>query len=144
MRIFYSFLIIVCSTILILLPVTGGIYNFRTDVRANDFYVETETTENTTVQLTDSIYDDDTSTIDLSSSLITDSPYWSYYNTSNRALAVQGLTSNETRTLSVSYDINAVGDGAISTFLDYLPWIWILIWVAFPIAGLAAIWLGKA
>ena len=145
MRIFYSFLIMVCSTILILLPVSIGIYDFRTDAREENDYVTTAAGVTTaTVQLDKTLYDSDNSTISILSDLITDDPTFTSYNATSRAMGVSGLSANTTRTLTTTYDISAFTEGGLSSFLDYLPWIWILMWVAFPIAGLAAIWLGRA
>lgn len=145
MRIFYSFLIVVCSAILILLPVTTGVYDYRTDIRTDNFAVITDnTSDNSTVQLFKAIYDDDISTIEFSSDDVDDAPYYSSYNSTSRALVIAGLAVSTIRTLEVSYDVDAVSEGALSTFLDLLPWIWIIIWVAFPIAGLVAIWTGRA
>lgn len=145
MRIFYSFLIIACSSILIILPVTAGIYDFRTDIRTDNFAVTTAVgADNSTVQLFKDIYDDDASTVDISSDDVDDAPYWVSYNTTSRALLVAGLAANTTRTLSISYDKDAIGEGGITAFLGVLPLIWIIFWVAFPVAGLAAIWTGRA
>lgn len=146
MRIFYSFLIIMCSAILILLPVTAGVYAFRTDQRTDTFTVATDVgSSNATVQLLKSIYDNDTSTIEISSYNADDIPFVSSYNTTTRALAMTGFSGNATRAVDVAYDIDALGaSAAISNFLDYLPWVWILVWIAFPVGGLAAIWIGRA
>ena len=144
-QIFTSFLIILCSTILILLPVSDGVYDYRTDLREDNFTVITGAgTDNSTIQLFKSLYDDDTSTIDLLSHDADDSPYLSSYNTTTRALVVAGLGENITRIIDVTYDIEADNmSGGISGFLDILPWIWILIWVAFPAAAVIAIWTGR-
>jgi len=145
MKIFYSFLIIVCATILILLPVTAGIYDFRTDLREDNFTSSTAVgSDNDTVQLFKAIYDDDVSTISITSNSVNDAPVQYSYTTATRALLVTGLTDNATRTLSVTYDVAAFAPGGLTAFLDILPYIWILIWVAFPLAAVAAIWLGKA
>lgn len=145
MRVFYSFLIIVCSTILLLLPVSTGIYDFRTDQQEDSFTITTGISEEeATVQLFDNIYENDTSTISLLSHDVNDSPIFSSYNGTTRALVVAGLSDNTTRTLDVSYDREANNmNGSITGFLDILPWIWILIWVAFPVAALIAIWTGR-
>lgn len=149
MRIFHSFLIIICSTILILLPVTDGIYDFRTDLKTDSFTVETVAAQTSAnVQLVQALYDNDVSTITITSDDIDDSPLYSSYNTTTRALLMTGLAVSTNRTIEVDYDYDVIyvytGSAALDTFLNLLPWIWILIWVAFPIAGLAAIWLGKA
>lgn len=145
MRIFYGFLIIVVSAILFMLPLTSLINDFRTDVREDTFTVTTGsgvTTDNQT--LTRAIYDDDTDTIEITSSISDDTPLYSSYNTTTRLLAYSGLAASSTRVITVSYDVDALDStDAIATFVDRLPWIWMLIIIAFPIAALAAIFLGR-
>lgn len=144
MRIFYSFLVVLVSAVLALLPITQGIYDFQTDQREDNFTVTTGAVTNTTVQLFTTLYDNDTSTIEILSHDSDDSPLYNSYNTTTRALLITGLAENTTRTIDVTYDVNALGDSSgISTFVGYLAYIWIIIWVAFPIAALIAIWTGR-
>ena len=145
MKIFYSFLIIVCSTILILLPVTAGIYDFRTDVREDYLTATTgvgESSDNVTLQKL--VYDDDSTTISVYSSDSGDVPIMTAFDATSHSVVFSGLTANTSRTLTVSYDVAAFTEGGLTAFLNILPYIWILIWVAFPIAALVAIWMGKA
>jgi hypothetical protein len=145
MRIFYSFLIVLCSTILIILPVTEGIYAFETDLREDSFTVTTDNVTTTaTVQLFDEIYDDDVSTLEFASDNTSDVPVYSSYNATTRALVVAGLGTDATRTLDVTYDIDAINNDGISGYLDIVPFIWALVWIAFPVGALVAIWTGKA
>jgi hypothetical protein len=134
------------SVILILLPISQGVYDFQTDLREDNFTVITAlATTNTTVQLFKPLYDDDTSTIDIYSHDADDSPLYSSYNGTTRALVITGLAENTTRVIDVTYDIDAITDSdSLSTFLSYLPFIWILMWIALPIAGIIAIWTGRA
>ena len=144
MRIFYAFIVIVVAAILWLLPVTEGIYDFKTDLREDNFTVTTglgETTANVT--LLKAIYDDDTSTITISSDDSEDVPLYSSYNATTRSLSVIGFSDNNTRSLTVTYDIDAITGDGIDTLLDQLPWIWILIKIALPAAAIAAIFMGK-
>jgi len=137
----------VASTILFLLPVSTGIYDFRTDQRNDIFTVTTPVaTTNATVQLAKPIYDNDTSTLVLTSgSSILDVPLYSSYNTTTRALLVIGLSDNLTRSLTVAYDVSADGlTGAMGTLLDFIPFIWMLMVIAFPVSALVAIWTGRA
>lgn len=144
MRIFYSFMIIVCATILLLLPVSSGVYDFRTDERTDSFAVTTAVaTTNATVQLLVALYNNDPVSLSFTSNNTDDNPTYSSYNATSRALGVAGLAANSTHTLGVTYDIDAVTGSGLDTFMDYLPYIWIIIWVAFPIAGLAAIWIRR-
>jgi hypothetical protein len=129
----------------LLLPITTSVYDFRTDVREDSFTVETaagETTDNVT--LVKSVYDDDVTTIGLSSSDSDDSPIYSSYNTTTRLMAFSGLAESTNRTITVSYDVDALnGSSAWGTLLDAAPFIYYVILAALPIAGIAAIWTGK-
>ncbi len=126
-----------------MLPVSGGIYDFRTDARDDTFTVTTTlAVTSATVQLFKPIYDDDVSTITLSSDDVDDAPIYTSYNSTSRALVMDGLDDSTTRTITTTYDVDAINMASLGTFLDILPFIWIILWVAFPVAGLAAIWLG--
>ena len=144
-RIFYAFLIIVVAVILWMLPFTEAIYDFRTDVRTDFFTVLTGVgVTSANVQLTQDIYDDDTSTIDLSSNEVDDDPLYSSYNTSTRRLNMTGFADNTTRTLTVLYDIDALTESeAIGNLLDMLDLFWLLVIIGFPAAGLVAIFIAK-
>ena len=146
MRIFQGFLIVMVSVVLFMLPVTRAIYNFRTDLREDSFNYETggaETTAN--VSLHDPIYDDDTDTVSILSDLATDIPLFSAYNTTTRLLDMTGLTVASNRTLRVFYDINALIDNdALSTLMDWLPYIWLILICVMPMAGIYAIFRGRA
>lgn len=146
MRIFTAFLVLVVSAILWLLPIADGVYDFKTNVRADTFVYPTGvgvTTANVTLHK--AIYDNDTHTIDLLSDTATDVPLFSAYNIPSRTLLLTGLSANTTRTLSVSYDVYALtGGGAIDTLVSRLDFIWMLAVISFPIAGLAAIFTSRA
>lgn len=145
MRIFYAFLVIVVASILFMLPVSVAIYDFRTDLREDTFDTDTGvgvTTAN--VILGKPVYDNDTETIDILSDLATDVPTYSSYNTTSRQLGISVLTANATRILTVSYDIDALeGSDAINTVMDIIPFIWMLVIIAFPMAALFAIFTGR-
>lgn len=145
-RIFYAFLIIVVAVILWMLPFTEAIYDFRTDVRTDIFTVITGVGVTTgSVQLFTDIYDDDTSTIDLSSDDTGDDPTYSSYNASNRQLDMTGFAANATRILTVLYDIDALTESeAVGNLLDILDLFWLLVIIGFPAAGLVAIFVMKA
>jgi len=144
MRIFYSFLIIMTSVFLFLLPLTDMVYNYRTDPVTDSFDVDTavgETSDNFT--LDDFIYDDDDDTIEIESS-IDEIPGLVSYNSTSKTVWVDSLTANTTRTLEITYDIDVITDSdAINNLLDRVAWIWMLICIAFPVASLAAIWTGR-
>lgn len=147
MKAFWATVIIITTIFLFMLPITGAIYDFRTDIREDEFNnVETgsgETTANVT--LLKPVYDDDTNTIDILSNTSDDTPAYSSYNTTTRALEVSGLAASTNRTLTVSYDINAFsGQDGFETFFDYLPYFYYVLIAIFPAAAIAAIWLGRA
>ena len=124
-----------------MLPVSQAVYDYRTDVREDSFNYETggaETTAN--VSLYTAIYDDDTDTVSILSDLATDIPLFSAYNATTRLLDMTGLTVASNRTLRVYYDINAlVANPAISTLMDWLPYIWLILICVMPMAGIYVI-----
>lgn len=129
-----------------MLPVTDAIYDYQTDLRTDTNTVTTAagvTTGNVT--LFTALHDDDTSTITITSNDSDDSPVYSSYNTTTRALDFTGLAENTTRTITVTYDIYALSSsGAIDTFVDKLDLFWLVVIVAFPIAAIAAVVIGRA
>jgi len=141
MRIIYSFLIILTAVFLWLLPLSDMIYEFRTEAVTDDVTVDTGAAATTAnVTLDQFVYDDDDDTISVTSS-INEVPVFTSYNTTSKTVLVSSLTANTTRTLSVTYDADAITDNdAINNILDRTPWIWYLIIIAFPVASLAAIW----
>jgi len=146
MRIFYAFLIILTATLLWMLPVTAAIYDFRTEVQEDTFSSTTggaETTDD--VVLSHLLYDDDTQTIDILSSSDNDTPVVSAYIAGTRTLTVAGLLADSTRTLTVSYDIDAlVGSDALDVLTDRVPWIWLICIAVFPAAALVSMLKGWA
>lgn len=144
-RIFTSFLIVLIDIFLWILPYQPAIYDFRTYEQIDEFTVATAvgvTADNVT--LSKELYDNDTQTIVLNSDLATDSPILSTYNATTRVALVTGFTDNTTRTLEVLYDAPAFDEsGALSTFMDNLPYFWMLVLALFPPAAIAYIWWGK-
>lgn len=144
MRIVYAFMVLVAAVILWLLPVTEGIYDYRTDLRTDTF--NKDTTVNLTAQnvtLLQALYDSDIGSVNITSNLSTDAPFASSYN-ATRKLYMTGLTFNATRTLEVTYAVDALNlYPAISTLMDILPYLWFLIIVCFPLVGLFAIFTGR-
>src|SRR3989304_3946657 len=105
MRVFYGFLVVLTVAILFMLPITEGVYDFRTDLKTDTFRRVTgvgETTSNMT--LLKPIYDNDPATISLLSDIADDAPVFSAYDTATRELEVAGLAASGNRVLSVSYD----------------------------------------
>ena len=145
MKIVYSFLIVLVAVFLWLLPLSDMVYSFRTDSTTDESTVDTgvgETTSNVTL---DQFTYDGISSISTVSSSINEVPVISSYNGTTKTVLVSSLTDNETRTLSITYDIDVITDNdAINTLLDRASWIWMLIIIAFPVASLAAIWTNRA
>lgn len=146
MRIFWALVILIASAFLWLIPITDLVYTFQTDVRTDSAYIATgvgETTGNMTLHK--ALYDDDTSTISVFSDLETDALTLVSYNTTTRVTAFSGFTANSTRTIEVTYDTDALNaSSAWETVLDKIPLIWMIMVALFPVAGLAAIFTGRA
>jgi hypothetical protein len=144
-KIVTSFLIILCSIILLFLPISQAVYDFRTDIKENTFTVATAVgTDNATVSLTTAIYGADTSTLSVLSSLTTDVPLFNSYNGTTRATVFTGLTANTTRVLTVYYDVDALrGSAAINNIMGQLQWWWLLAILGLPIAALMAMFYGR-
>jgi len=142
MRIFYAFLIILCAALLFfLVPFTAGPYAFKTDLREDVFTVSTGVGESeATVQLFKEVYDGDVSTIEIVSGDVDDVPLYSSYNVTTRALTISGLAVSTDRSVTVTYDVDALpGMSAIATMLDYTPFWLYLICLMFMGAAIALI-----
>lgn len=145
MRIIYSFIIVLTAVFLMLLPHSDMVYEFRTEAQTDNFSVETGAgVSSSNITLDDFIYDNDDDTIEYDSS-IDETPVTSSYNATTKTLLVSSLTANTTRTLEITYDVDAIEDNdAINALLDRFAWIWMLVNIAWPMASLAAIWTGRA
>ncbi|KKK54458.1 hypothetical protein LCGC14_3084560, partial [marine sediment metagenome] len=112
MKIFNAFLIIVIASILFMLPFTTAIHDFRTDTRTDTFAGTAtggaQTTAN--LSLTDFVFDDDTETIVILSDDGTDVPLLFSYNTTTRLTDMTGLAVSSNRTITISYDIDALSE----------------------------------
>ena len=132
--------------LLFMLPVSEAIYDYRTTERTDINTVNTAVDVTTgNVTLFTAVYENDTSTIGITSDLSTDVPLFSTYNTTTRLLVFSGLTDNTSRTITATYLIDALsGSTAVNTFLGWLPFIWLLVIIAFPPAALFAIFTNRA
>jgi hypothetical protein len=144
-KILKSFLMMLSVSILFMLPVTAGVYDYRTDIKTDTDYEATGVGVVTAnVVLLKEVYDDDVSTISITSDTVTDTPTVVNYHTATRLLDINGLTANTTRTLSISYDIDALtASAAIGVFMDNISWIWLVCIIGFAPAALAAMFTGK-
>lgn len=145
-RIFSAFLILLTSALLWLVPITNLVYDFQTDIKTDSFYATTAVgVTSTNVTLNKAVYDNDTSTIEVISYLNTDAPVFSSYNSTTRLTNITGLTASTSRTLDVSYDTDALNaSDAWQGILDKAGLIWMVLIIAFPVAGLAAVFTGRA
>ena len=145
MRVLYAFICVLLGAGLFLFPITEAIYDFQTDVREDTSTITTAagvTTGNFT--LVKSVYDDDVSTISITSDLSTDTPAYSSYNSTSRLLVFNGLTADTTRIVTAGYDVDALTNApAISTLLNITPFLWYAFAVVFIGAAIAAMLLGR-
>lgn len=146
MRVFHSFIVIVVVGLLLMFPMPSAIYDFRTDVRTDDFYYVTaagQTTANVT--LVKPPYDDDYQTISLFTDLSTDNATLASYNTTTRVAGISNLTADDERTISVSYDVDALwNSAALDTFLDLAPYLWFIFLFIFLIVSVYVFWKYRA
>lgn len=145
MRIFNAFLVIVAATLLWALPLTEVVYDFRTDLHEDSFSVSTAVgVTSANVTLSHFIYAADNSTLGFASS-ISEAPGLSAYTAATKTVLVASLTANATRTLEVTYEADALpGLSSLDKLLDVVPMFWIVMIIAFPVAALLAIFLGRA
>lgn len=146
MRIFNAFMIIFCATILFMLPFTSLSEDFRTDTRDDEYYYQTgvgETTGNVT--LVKPIYDDDTTSVSIVSDVSADDPQYSSYNSTTQRLTFIGLAASENHTLTISYLVDAFDENTtLNSLMDWFPFIWYLIIIAFAPAAFIALFTGRS
>lgn len=144
-KILYSLLILIGSAILYMLPVSDGVHDFRTDIREDSYFIETDgSTVTCNVTLQKPVYDGDTTTISFSSDTPSDAPELVNYTSTNRLVDLTGLTISSNRTLIVSYPVDALNSSAaLNGFMDKVPWIWMICVICFAPAALAAMWIRK-
>jgi hypothetical protein len=145
LKVFYSFLILFAMAILLMLPVSEAVYSFRTDTKTDTVHYQTAanvTTGNVTLQK--AVYANDPSTIAITSDSFGDTPTLVAYNSTNRRVDMNGLVASSNRTLSVSYDYDALNpSGAISTFIDKIGFIWLIVIIGFAPAAIIAMWIRR-
>lgn len=127
-----------------MLPVSEAVYDFRTELREDEFSSTTGDVTSVNETLGKPIYDDDTGTISILSDDSSDVPAFNAYDSTSHSVNITGLTANTTRVILVSYDIDALeGFDAIGIVVDRFPWFWILLIIIFPIAAIAALFLAR-
>lgn len=140
-KVFEGLLVLVLVGFLWMLPVSEAIDNFRTDVREDNFTVQTAGGQTTAdVVLFKPVYNADSQTLSVSSNSSADTPAVASYTAASRLVSVSGLAESESHRLTVSYDVDALAShSSINKLMDYLPWLWVLVLFAFPICVLIAI-----
>lgn len=146
MRIFSAFLAIMVVAILFMLPITEAVYDFRTYLKNDVFTITTPAAVTAAnVTLNKALYANDTSTITFFSGSSLDVPILTSYNATTHQLGVSGLSANLTRSMDISYDVDALNASpAVNILVDKVAWIWLLCVIAFAPAALAAIFTGRA
>lgn len=145
MRIFYAFLIMFIAVVMWLLPITTLVYDFRTDQATEYFNTITGVgITSSNITLGKQIYGADTGTFDVSSNNSADTPDLGAYNHGSHSANVTGLSANSTHYLTVTYDYEAVsGSTAITSLLDRVAYIWLILIIALPVAAIAAIFIRR-
>jgi len=105
-------LLIAAAIILLFLPaVITSLDDFRLESQIDPFSVTTASATTSAVTLSQDLYNDDTVNVDsVSSNYTLDNPIASSYASATNALTVSGLSANVTRTLTVTYEIDALTD----------------------------------
>lgn len=127
------------------MPFTDAVYDFRTEVVSDSSTVATaEGVTTGSLVLDKAVYNEDTDTISIISNNTADTPSFSSYNGTTRETAFSGLSANDTRLISISYDADALDESnAIDTFINNLDRIFIVLVFAFIPAALVAIFMGR-
>ena len=138
MRYFTGFLIVLCSVVFWLLPVSDAIYSFKTDLRTDSFLVTTAagvTSNNST--LVKPLYADDVSTLSFSSNCTNDNIAYTSYNATAKRLLYHGLEAGKTRLVEISYDASAFDfGGPYNTLTDAASWLMFIFFIIFPMGGI--------
>lgn len=143
-KIFTAFLIIIASTVMFMLPYFDAAEALKVDTQTDYFSLETAVGQSTdNVVFSKALYDDDTTSILVVSDLSTEGITWGSYNGTAQHLLISNMTENTTRTLTATYDIDALQNDAVANFVDALVWVWLLSAGAFAPTALAAIWVGR-
>lgn len=143
MRYFQSFLILVVSALMLMLPVPDAIKDFATTSHVNIINSTTlpaATSDNIT--FSDTLYQQNTAYISVNSTLSTDTPNIASYNSTIRQLTVNGLAENNTRVLTATYSVYSLGLGsAIEKLVGLLPFFWLILVFAFMVIGVIVIFI---
>lgn len=141
MRIYYSFLIVLVTVLLAVLPFTGATHALLTDLREDNHTITTDGASTTaTVQLYKDLYDSDTSSVELVSHDIDDTPAVSSYNATTRALVITGLAVSTIRVIDVTYDVDAIDNSYFSTAITVVTYTWLIMIPLFALGSLVWLW----
>lgn len=136
MKWLFSILIVLSAAAGFAVPITGLCHDFQTDVRTDNVYTSTGPGAVTAdIVLFKSIYADDSSTLSVNSS-ISESPVITAYTAATKTASIGGLTANTSRTISLSYEVDALGGSSSwTTLLGIAPYLYYLILVIIMAAG---------
>lgn len=124
-----------------MLPTSGGIHSLLTDLREDNHTIITAAgTTNATVQLFKSLYDDDTSSVNVISHDIDDTPFVYSYNSATRALVITGLAASTTRVIDIVYDVDAVDNSHFTSAITVVTYLWLIIIPLFALGSLVWLW----
>ncbi len=142
MRIVATFLSLVLTALLFMLPVSSAIYDYRTEPYSQTFSDLTTAGTSANVSLFKSIYGGDYTTLECASDLATDNcTHGYYYDATSHVVQINGFTVGGTRDLIVTYDVNALtATTALDGFLNMLPWIWYLLIIGVLAISVYVIW----
>lgn len=122
---------------------TGAAHALLTDLKEDIFTITTAVgSDNSTVQLYKKLYENDTSSIEFVSHDTGDIPLASTYNSTTRSLLILGLAENITRSIDVTYEIDAIDNTSFTTALTALTFIWLIMIPLFALGGLIWLWWG--
>jgi hypothetical protein len=125
--------------------ISDGIKDFRTDLMTDSFVLSTNTTtSNGTVQLNNSLWENQISDTVLVSNISGDTPALLSYTPGNKNLLFNGLATNTTRLITVQYrTAGLAGYPGVETGIKVVPSAIILSIIVLPLLAVVMILLGR-
>jgi hypothetical protein len=129
-----AFVILFIDIILWLLPVQPAIEAFRTNELTNTFNNTATVSGNTTVTLSQELFNGNTALVAITTNNTADTPVVAAYDEATRVLSIQGLTPSATVVLTVNYFVDAFPNQIYwASVLNIAPYLFILILVILPV-----------
>lgn len=100
----------ICLIVLMFGAILLSLDTFRLTAYEEDHIVTTSGSTQATMVLSQDLYDGDTAGVTVTSNVTNDAPIPSTYATSTNTLTVTGLEDGQSHRLTVSYNIDALGD----------------------------------